>query len=298
MSILIDENTRVLVQGITGREGRTRTRLMKEYGTKVVAGVTPGKGGQEVEGIPVFDTVFEAWEKMGPIDASAIFVPAPLVKEAALEAIEAGVKLLLLVPDRVPIHDVLEIHDYAKKMGAKFIGPNTLGILSPGKAVLGMIGGRAKSAREWFKPGPVGVSSRSGGITSAISYYISRAGLGQSTIVHVGGDAVVGLPHPEIMKLFEKDPQTEVVVMFGEIGTSQEERVADLIEKGEFTKPLVAFIGGKAAQKGTRFSHAGAIVEGNRGSWESKVSRLKEVGAIVVDKITDIPEAVKKVLGK
>ncbi len=298
MAILIDENTRVLVQGITGREGRTRTRLMKEYGTKVVAGVTPGKGGQEVEGIPVYDTVFEAWEKEGPIDASAIFVPAPLVKEAALEAIEAGIKLLLLVPDRVPIHDVLEIHAYARERGAKFIGPNTLGILSPGKAVMGMIGGRAKSAREWFKPGPVGVSSRSGGITSAISYYISKAGLGQSTIVHVGGDAVVGLPHPEIMKLFEKDPQTEVIVMFGEIGTSQEERVAELIKKGELTKPLVAFIGGKAAQKGTRFSHAGAIVEGNRGSWESKVTALKEAGAIVVDKITDIPEAVKKVLGK
>lgn len=298
MAILIDENTRVLVQGITGREGRTRTRLMKEYGTKVIGGVTPGKGGQEVEGIPVFDTVFEAWEKVGPIDASAIFVPAPLVKEAALEAIEAGVKLLLLVPDRVPIHDVLEIHHYAKEKGARFIGPNTLGILSPGKAVLGMIGGRAKSAREWFKPGPVGVSSRSGGITSAISYYISRAGFGQSTIIHVGGDAIVGLPHPEIIKLFEKDPQTEVVVMFGEIGTTQEERVADLIERGEFTKPLVAFIGGKAAQKGTRFSHAGAIVEGNKGSWESKVSRLREVGATVVDKITDIPEAVKRVLNK
>ena len=298
MAILIDENTRVLVQGITGREGRTRTRLMKEYGTKVVAGVTPGKGGQEVEGVPVYDTVFEAWEKHGPIDASAIFVPAPLVKEAALEAIEAGVKLLLLVPDRVPIHDVLEIYDYAKKKGARFIGPNTLGILSPGKAVLGMIGGRAKSAREWFKPGPVGVTSRSGGITSAISYYISKAGLGQSTIVHVGGDAVVGMPHPEIVKLFEKDPQTEVIVMFGEIGTSQEERVAELMKNKEVTKPLVAFIGGKAAQKGTRFSHAGAIVEGNRGSWESKVNALKEAGAIVVDKITDIPEAVKKVLGK
>ncbi len=298
MAILIDENTRVLVQGITGREGRTRTRLMKEYGTNVVAGVTPGKGGQEVEGIPVYDTVFEAWEKHGPIDASAIFVPAPLVKEAALEAIEAGVKLLLLVPDRVPIHDVLEIYDYAKKKGARFIGPNTLGILSPGKAVMGMIGGRAKSAREWFKPGPVGVTSRSGGITSAISYYISKAGLGQSTIVHVGGDAVVGLPHPEIVKLFEKDPQTEVIVMFGEIGTSQEERVAELIKNKEVTKPLVAFIGGKAAQKGTRFSHAGAIVEGNRGSWDSKVNALRDAGAIVVDRITDIPEAVKKVLGK
>jgi len=296
MAILIDEKTRVLVQGITGREGMTRTRLMKGYGTNVVAGVTPGKGGMEVEGVPVFDTVFEAWDELGPFDASAIFVPAPLVKEAALEAIEAGVKLLLLVPDRVPIHDVLEIYEFAREKSARFVGPNTLGILSPGKAVLGMIGGRPETAREWFRPGNVGVASRSGGITSAMSYYITQAGLGESTIVHVGGDAVVGLPLPEVVKLFEKDPETKAVAIFGEIGTTQEERVADLIKRGEFTKPLVAFIGGKAAKKGTRFSHAGAIVEGDRGSYESKVKRLREVGATVVEKITDIPEAVRKVL--
>ncbi len=296
MAILIDEKTRVLVQGITGREGMARTKLMKGYGTNVVAGVTPGKGGMEVHGVPVFDTVFEAWERLGPFDASAIFVPAPLVKEAALEAIEAGVKLLLLVPDRVPIHDVLEIYDFAKEKGARFVGPNTLGILSPGKAVLGMIGGRPETAREWFKPGNIGVASRSGGITSAMSYYITKAGLGQSTIVHVGGDAVVGLPLPDVVRLFQEDPQTEAVAIFGEIGTTQEERVADLIERGEFTKPIVAFIGGKAAKKGTRFSHAGAIIEGTRGSYESKVKRLKEVGATVVEKITEIPVALKELL--
>ena len=298
MAILIDENTKVLVQGITGREGRTRTKLMKEYGTKVVAGVTPGKGGAEVEGVPVFDTVYEAVEKVGQIDASAIFVPAPLVKAAAMEAIDAGIKLLLLVPDRVPIHDVLEIADFAEKKGAKFIGPNTLGVLSPGRAVLGMIGGRAETAKQWFRQGDIGVSSRSGGITSAISYYISRAGFGLSTIVHVGGDAVVGLPHPDIMLLFEQDEQTKMVVMFGEIGTTQEERVADLIEQGKFTKPLIAFIGGKAAKEGTRFSHAGAIVEGGRGSYHSKVSRLKEVGAYVVDSLMEIPEKVAEVRKK
>ncbi len=297
MSILIDEETRVLVQGITGREGRRRTRLMKEYGTKVVAGVTPGKGGQEVEGVPVFDTVYEAFEKVGDIDASAVFVPAPLVKDAAMEAIDAGVKLLLLVPDRVPIHDVLEISSFAKKRGARFIGPNTLGILSPEKSVLGMIGGRAKTAKEWFKKGPVGVTSRSGGISSAISYYISsRAGVGLSTIVHVGGDAVIGMPHPEICLLFEEDPETELIVMFGEIGGTQEERVAELMEEKKITKPVVAYIGGKGARAGTRFSHAGAIVEGNRGSHESKVKRLKEAGAFVVDNFFDIPEVVKSLL--
>ncbi len=298
MAILIDEKTRVLVQGITGREGRARTKLMKGYGTNVVAGVTPGKGGQEVEGVPVFDSVYEAIEKVGQIDASAIFVPAPLVKAAALEAIDAGVKLLLLVPDRVPIHDVLEIAAHARRKGAEFIGPNTLGVLSPGRAVLGMIGGRPQTAKQWFRQGDIGVSSRSGGITSAISYYLSRAGFGLSTIVHVGGDAVVGLPHPDIMKLFEKDPQTKMMVMFGEIGTTQEERVADMMERGEITKPIVAFIGGKAAKEGTRFSHAGAIVEGGRGSYASKVERLRRAGAYIAEALMDIPRVVAEVRRK
>ncbi|MCD6454949.1 MAG: CoA-binding protein [Candidatus Aminicenantes bacterium] len=298
MAILINEKTRVLVQGITGREGRARTKLMKGYGTNVVAGVTPGKGGQEVEGVPVFDSVYEALEKVGEIDASAIFVPAPLVKSAALEAIDAGIKLLLLVPDRVPIHDVLEIAAHAERRGAKFIGPNTLGVLSPGRAVLGMIGGRPETAKQWFNKGDIGVSSRSGGITSAISYYISRAGFGLSTIVHVGGDAVVGLPHPDIMKLFQQDPETKMMVMFGEIGTTQEERVAEMIEKGEITKPVVAFIGGKAAKEGTRFSHAGAIVEGGRGSYASKVEKLKKAGAYIAESLMDIPKVVAEVRKK
>jgi succinyl-CoA synthetase alpha subunit len=289
MSILVSGETRVIIQGITGREGTVRARLMKEYGTRLVAGVTPGRGGQDVGGVPVYDSVLEAREKHAPLDASVIFVPAALVKNAALEAIEAGVRLLVLVPDRVPIHDVLEIAARARLKGARFVGPNTLGLVSPGQAVLGMIGGRAERAREWFRRGPVGVSSRSGGMTSAISYYLTRAGIGQSTIIHVGGDAIVGLSHPEVMELFENDPETRAVVMFGEIGTSQEERVADLIELGKLTKPLVAYIGGKAAKSGTRFSHAGAIVEGSRGSYETKVRRLREVGANVVDAISDIP---------
>jgi succinyl-CoA synthetase alpha subunit len=226
-----------------------------------------------------------------------IFVPAALVKNAALEAIDAGIKLLVIVPDRVPIHDVLEIAARAAEKGARFVGPNTLGLVSPGKAVLGMIGGRAERAREWFKPGSIGVSSRSGGMTSAISYYLTKAGLGLSTIVHVGGDAVIGLSHPEVMALFEEDPETRMAVMFGEIGTTQEERVADLVESGRFTKPLVAYIGGKAAKSGTRFSHAGAIVEGSRGSYETKVKRLREVGVHVVDAISDIPIKAKEVLG-
>ena len=275
-----------------------RAKLMTEYGTQVVAGVTPGRGGERVEGVPVYDTVLEAWEQVGPIDVSVLFIPAPLVKSAALEAIDAGVKLLVIVPDRVPIYDVLSIAARAKAVGARFIGPNTLGVLSPGKAVLGMMGGRAASAKSWFIPGPVGISSRSGGITSSMAYYLAREGIGATTLVHVGGDAVVGLPHPNVMLEFERDPETKVVVMFGEIGTSQEERVADLIEAGAFTKPLIAYIGGKAARQGTRFSHAGAIVEGGRGTYQGKVERLREVGATVVESFMELPQATKEVLAR
>ena len=297
MAILVTSETRVIIQGITGREGMVRARLMKDYGTCLVAGVTPGRAGQDVYGIPVYDSVAQAWEKEGPFDASVIFVPAALVRNAALEAIDAGVKLLVIVPDRVPIHDVLEIAARADERGARFVGPNTLGLVSPGKAVLGMIGGRAERAREWFRPGTIGVSSRSGGMTSAISYYLTREGLGQSTIIHVGGDAVIGLSHPEVMELFEHDPETKAAVMFGEIGTTQEERVADLVERGQFSKPLIAYIGGKAAKSGTRFSHAGAIVEGSRGSYETKVKRLREAGAHVVEAISDIPSKAKEICG-
>lgn len=298
MAILIDQNKRVLVQGITGREGMARAKLMTEYGTQVVAGVTPGRGSERVEGVPVYDTVLEAWEQVGPLDVSVLFIPAPLVKSAALEAIDAGVKLLVIVPDRVPIYDVLSIAARAQAVGARFIGPNTLGVLSPGKAVLGMMGGRASAAKSWFIPGPVGISSRSGGITSSMAYYLAREGIGATTLVHVGGDAVVGMPHPDVMLEFERDPETQAVVMFGEIGTTQEERVADLIEAGAFTKPLIACIGGKAARQGTRFSHAGAIVEGGRGTYEGKVERLREVGATVVDSFMDLPAATKAVLAK
>jgi succinyl-CoA synthetase alpha subunit len=298
MAILIDEHTRVLIQGITGREGRARARLMKEYGTQALAGVTPGKGGEDVDGVPVYDTVKEAWEAVGPLDASVIFVPAPLVKNAALEAIDAGIKLLLIVPDRVPIYDVLEIVEAANRKGAFFVGPNTLGVLSPGKAVLGMIGGRASSAREWFFPGPVGIMSRSGGITSSMGYYLGREGIGASTLVHVGGDVIVGMPFPKVARLFQEDELTRAIVMFGEIGGSQEEQLAEIIMTGEISKPVIAFIGGRAAKSGTRFSHAGAIIEGDRGTYEGKVTRLREAGVEVVESFGLLPVVTKQVLDR
>lgn len=295
MAIIIDETKKVIVQGITGREGRARTRLMREFGTNVVGGCTPGKGGQEVEGIPVHDTVSEVIEATGGVDVSVVFVPAKLVKNAAIEAIEAGVKLVMLVPDRVPLWDAMRIAECAAAHDAEFIGPNTLGVISPGRAVLGMIGGRADSARQWFnepiKGRTIGVISRSGGMSSSCGYYLSRAGLGISTICHVGGDSVLGLTFPEVALKFQDDPETDAIVLFGEIGGSMEERLADLMTSGDVTKPVVAYIGGKAAKEGTRFSHAGAIIEGDRGTHAGKVKALTGAGAIVVDGFGDLPEA-------
>ncbi len=295
MAVIIDSTKRVLVQGITGREGRARTALMREFGTRVVAGCTPGKAGQDVEGVPVYDRVAEAVDATGGIDISVVFVPAALVKGAAVEAIEAGVKLLVLVPDRVPLWDAMAIAHAAETRGARFVGPNTLGVISPGKGVLGMIGGRASSAREWFsepKPGmTVGVISRSGGMTSSCGYYLSRRGMGLSTLVHVGGDSVVGLPIPDVALLMQDDAETDAIVVFGEIGGSQEERLADHLAAGRVTKPVVAYIGGKAAREGTRFSHAGAIIEGDRGTHAGKVKALTDAGATVVAGFGDLPDA-------
>ncbi len=296
MAIIIDETKRVCIQGITGREGRARAALMLGYGTNVVAGVTPKKAGEEVLGVPVFDSVKDAVTATGGIDISVILVPAKFVKSAALEAIGAGVKLLLIVPDRVPMWDAMEIADAAKTAGAQFIGPNTLGVLSPGRAVIGMMGGKAESAKAWFKPGPVGVISRSGGMSSSTAYYLGKAGIGISTIVHVGGDSVLGMRIPDVALQFENDPDTHAIVIFGEIGGSMEEDLAALMTAGKVTKPVVAYIGGKAAKEGTRFSHAGAIIEGNRGTHISKTTALRNAGAIVVDGFGDLPEAAKKAL--
>src|SRR5437588_469836 len=301
MAILIDEKKRVLVQGITGREGRARTRLMREYGTNVIGGVTPGKAGQSVLGVPVFNTPQEAVNSLGNIDVSVVFVPAAGGKEAATSAIEAGINLAVLVPDPVPEWDAMEIAAAAKMSDAMFLGPNTLGALSPGKGVVGMIGGRAESARQWFKPGVpkgVGVISRSGGMASSTGYYLGQVGVRISTIVHIGGDAVIGIRLPDAALMFEADPLAEAIVIFGEIGSSQEEELAQLIAGGKITKSVIAYIGGKAAREGTRFSHAGAIIEGGRGTHAGKVKALREAGATVVDGFGDLPGAVVEILTK
>lgn len=301
MAILIDKTKRVLVQGITGREGQARARLMLDYGTHLVGGVTPGKGGQTTLGVPVFNTCHDAVAALGPIDVSVLFVPASLVKSAALEAIDAGVKLVVLVADRVPVWDAMEIAEAAARRGVHFVGPNTLGIASPGQGVVGMIGGRAESAREWFKPPlpggtGVGVISRSGGMASSTAYYLGQAGVRITSIVHVGGDSVLGIRVPDAALLFEADPATDAIALFGEIGGSQEEDLAELIRTNRVTKPVIAYIGGKAAKSGTRFSHAGAIIEGNTGTHAGKVAALEGVGATIVDSFGELPAAVVSVL--
>src|SRR5256885_12164862 len=299
MAILIDETKRVLVQGITGREGRARTRLMREYGTNIVAGVTPGKGGENVLGVPVCNAPQDAVKALGTIDISVLFVPAAGVKDAAISAIEAGIELTVLVPDRVPVWDAMEIAAAAKANGAMFVGPNTLGVLSPGKAVVGMIGGRAESARQWFKPGipkGVGVISRSGGMASSTGYYLGQAGVRISTIAHIGGDAVLGIRIPDAALMFEADPLTETIVIFGEIGSSQEEELAQMIRDRKVTKPVIAYIGGETGARGNGLRHTGAIIEGGRGTHAGKVKALREAGATVVDAFGELPNAVVEIL--
>lgn len=296
MAVFINENTTVLIQGITGREGSARARFMLDYGTKVLGGVTPGRGGSEVWGIPVFNSVKEAAEKLDLIDASITFVPGPQVKEAAIEAIEGGIKLVLVPAERVPLHDSLEMIALARQRGARIIGPGSMGLLSAGKAVIGWLGGSSEFAQEIFKPGPVGVMSRSGGQTSTVVWSLMTAGIGITTAIHVGAEPVLGSSFAEILPLFEEDEETKAVVLFGEIGTVAEEEAAEVIKEGRFTKPLVAYIAGRSLPAGMRFSHASAIIEGGRGTAESKVKALEKVGAYVVNRPQEIATTIARIL--
>jgi len=296
MAILLNENTTMLIQGITGREGTARTRFMMAYGTKVVAGVTPGRGGAEVWNVPVYDTVKEAWQARGPIDATVTFVPGLVVKDAVMEAVDAGVTLIVMPVERVPLHDALEMLTYARGKGTRIVGPGSLGVISVGKAVAGWVGGSEEFAKEIFKPGHVGVISRSGGQTTTLSWAIGQVGLGISTALHIGAEPVLGMSPAELLPLFEEDEETHAVAMFGEIGTVAEEEAAEVIKEGRFTKPLVAYIAGAGVKSGMRFSHASAIVERGRGSAESKIKALRAVGAHVVDRPEELAPALANLL--
>ena len=301
MPVLIDENTRMLIQGITGRFGQGVARRMIEVGSKVVVGVTPGRGGQSVWGVAVYDTVKEALEAVGSVDAAVTVVPGPEAKGAVIEAFEAGIKTVLMRVERVPLHDSLEVIAHAKKHGIRLIGPGSAGVVSPGKASLGGLGGFIGSSdlpRIAFKPGRIGVISRSGGQTSTLSWAVCSAGFGISTAVHLGSEPVLGTTLPELLPLFQEDDQTDGVVYFGEIGTVMEEEATEVIKAGGYTKPLVAYIAGKGLPSGLRFSHASAIVEGGKGTAEGKIKALKEVGAHVVDRPEDIGPVCQEVFGK
>lgn len=272
MAIIIDSSTNVLVQGITGKQGSFHTSQMLAYGSRIVAGVSPGKAGQQVQGVPVFDTVLGAMGKI-PINASIIFIPAPGVKDAALEAMSAGIKTVVIITEHVPLHDALDIMAYAEKQGVTVIGPNTFGIITPGQSKMGIM------PNSIYKPGTVGLISRSGTLSYEIAYNLTVNGIGQSTVLGLGGDRVVGQSFIDVLKLFEQDPLTKAVVLVGEIGGSAEEEAASFIEK--MSKPVVAFIAGSSAPPGKRMGHAGAIIERGRGTFESKVEALTKAGARV-----------------
>ena len=290
MTVLVNAETRVLVQGITGHQGTVHTRQMKLFGTNVVAGVTPGKAGSEVEGVPVFDTVKDAVTKTSA-NASCIFVPAPYAKDALLEAIDAGILLSVIVTEHIPFHDMLVMYHYSRSKGGRIIGPNCPGIAAPGVAKIGII------PNVVFRPGRVGVISRSGTLTYEIVNGIKEHGLGQSACIGLGGDPVVGTSFVDALPLFQADPGTDVIVMVGEIGGSAEEDGAEYI-RNHVTKPVVAYIAGRSAPPGKRMGHAGAIISRGRGTAETKLAALSSAGARVARFPYEIPQMVAEIVAQ
>ncbi len=287
MSILLDKNTKVLVQGITGKTGRVQTQWMLEYGTKIVAGVTPGKGGEVVEGIPVFNSVAEAVDKTGA-EASVFFIPPPAFKAAAIETIDAGVKLIIVVTEHTPVHDVMEVREYAFGHDVTLIGPTSPGVITPGEAKVGIMPGNM------FNPGRIGIISRSGTLSYEVSINLAKGGFGQSTVVGIGADPVVFTSMSELLRLFEKDPETDLMVIVGEVGGIQEEKAAEFIDRW-ITKPVVGYIAGLNAPEEKRMGHAGAIIRGDgKGTPHSKTAALTEVGVDVARYPAQVVDLVRK----
>ncbi len=298
MAILVDKNTVCLIQGITGQEGQKVARWMRAAGTKIAAGVTPGKGGQEVDGVPVYNSVAEAIKAHPEINATSIYAPAKFVRSAAFEAIDAHIRLIHIIGENVPVRDTAEIITKANLAKVRVVGPASIGIVSPSLGKVGSIGGELN---DQFLPGPVGIISKSGGMSSEVAMMLTRAGIGQSTVIGIGGDRLVGSTFADLLPLFEVDEQTKVVVMIGEIGGTYEEEAAEVLSKKQFTKPLVAFISGLFAEtlpQGVSFGHAGAIVDANIGTRKSKVEALEHVGTIVVQSPDTLPQVLSGILGK
>jgi succinyl-CoA synthetase alpha subunit len=290
MSIIVNEHTRVVVQGITGNEGLFHTRQMVQYGTKIVGGVTPGKGGQAADGIPVFNTVASAVKETGA-NASIIFVPPAFSADAVMEAVDAGLKTVVCMTEGIPTLEMIQVKHYLKGKNVSLIGPNTPGIISPGKCKMGFMAGYI------HREGSIGLISRSGTLTYEAVDWITKSGLGESTCVGIGGDPIIGLDFVDLLALFEKDPQTEAVVLIGEIGGSAEEEAAQFY-RANMKKPVVAFIAGKTAPPGRRMGHAGAIISGGSGTAAQKVKLLEGAGIKVVDYPEFIPQELKKALKK
>lgn len=289
MSILVNKDTRVIVQGITGREGSFQTRRCIEYGTRVVGGVTPGRGGETAEGVPVFNTVQEAVRQAGPVDCSLIFVPAGGAADAILEAADAGIPLIVCITEGIPVQDMVMVKRALQGSGSRLIGPNCPGVITPGECRVGIMPG------DVFSMGSVGVISRSGTLVYEAVAQLSARGIGQSTCVGVGGDPVIGTSQAEALALFNEDPETAAVVLIGEIGGSAEQEAAAYIRR-EMRKPVVAFIGGATAPPGRRMGHAGAIIAGNTGTAEAKKQALREAGAVICDSPAEIGLTMERVL--
>ncbi|MCD6418871.1 succinate--CoA ligase subunit alpha [bacterium] len=290
MSIYVDEKTKVLVQGITGRDGAFHTKLMLDYGTKVVAGVTPGKGGQEVHGVPVFNTVREAVEQT-EANTSIVFVPPKFASDAVFEAAESGISLIVTISEGIPALEEAKIYDFLKKVGARMIGPNCPGIISPGKSKVGIL------PAQIFKQGNIGVVSRSGTLTYEVVNNLTNAGFGQSTCIGIGGDPIIGTNFIDTLTEFQNDDETEGVVLIGEIGGTDEQEAADFI-RANLTKSVVAFIAGQTAPPGKRMGHAGAIISGSEGTAEEKIKKFEECGVPVAKIPSEIPELMKEQLGR
>jgi succinyl-CoA synthetase alpha subunit len=298
MSILIDRDTTFIVQGITGREAVNLTRECLDYGAgaQIVGGVTPGRKGRDVHGVPVFDTVDQAVDHHGaPIDGSVVTVPPAFTKDAVFEAIENGVKLVVIVTERIPRRDVAEMVELANLRGARIIGPNCLGVIVPDEIKMGGIGGPARDAAKAYTPGPIGVMSRSGGMTTEISSTLTAAGLGQSTAVSIGGDAIIGSAYAELMPLFETDDLTEAIVIYTEPGGRMEAQLAEWVTENDSRLPIVAFMAGRFMDEmpGMSFGHAGTIVEGKEDTAAEKIQRLAAAGITVAEEIAEIPDLVK-----
>lgn len=288
MGILVNKNTKVVVQGITGREGSFHTKLMLEYGTKIVAGVTPGKGGTEIHGIPVYDSIRSAMENH-EIDASIIFVPAKFAPEAVYEAIDAKLNPIVVITEGIPIWETMKFVAKARANGITIIGPNCPGIIVPEETKLGIMPGHI------FKRGNVAIISRSGTLTYEISQVLTLSGMGQSVVIGVGGDPIRGLTIPDALKLLEKDPETKKIVIIGEIGGTEEEEAAELVKKGIITKPIVGYIAGSTIKRsGVSFGHAGAIILGEKGKPESKIRAFKEAGIPIARFPHEVPELLKQ----